>query len=162
MSEPRVTREPSFLADWMLGKLARGLRILGYDAAYARVDDAELVAMAAAEGRILLTRDRRLVERRECASYLLIESDDPREQLRRVLEELEVDPASRPALTRCLECNEALVEMSRNAACGKVPLFVHENHRRFAWCRDCGRIYWRGTHVDDMLQQIDRIDSGGS
>ena len=158
--------EPRFLADSMVGKLAQWLRLLGYDAAYEpAMDDALLVDRAGEEGRILLTRDRRLVERRACRRYVLVVSDDPLEQLAEVVSELGLEPEPVCGSSRCLRCNRRLESVAREGLAGAVPPYVLANHRRFARCPACHRVYWRGTHFAGMRDRLERAlgpESGGS
>ena len=151
-----------FIADCMLGKLARWLRILGFDAAYdRRISDDDLIARARAEGRTLLTRDTRLVRRRDLPPHLLIQSESAPAQLRQVLDDLRLEPNPRRLLSRCLICNEPTSEISREEARGEVPPYVFSTQRRFARCPACLRIYWRATHVEDMLERLGLAPSGG-
>jgi protein-L-isoaspartate(D-aspartate) O-methyltransferase len=144
-----------FLADSMVGKLSRWLRLLGYDVRYERsLEDSLLVADAVNEGRILLTRDRRLVERRACRRYVLLSSDDPWEQLEEVIRVLDLPVEEDRWLQRCLECNGTLEEADREDVKGEVPPYVYAHHEHFARCADCQQIYWRGTHVSGMLEKL--------
>ena len=155
MSGPE-RHQPRFVADSMVGKLARWLRLLGYDVRYERaLEDAALVALAGAENRILLTRDRRLVERRACRHFLLLDSDDPWEQTLQVIRALELPVEVRDSwFRRCLECNQRLERVEREAVKDEVPPYVFANHRKFARCCRCGQVYWRGTHVDGMRSRL--------
>jgi len=145
--------EPRFVADCNVGRLARWLRALGYDASYhAQIGDAELVREAAAEGRVLLTRDRDLTKRRVIQSGLvraiLIRDDDVKVQLRQVFTELALD--LKQSLTRCIECNAALEPRLAANVAERVPPFVRSTQTRYSECPDCGRIYWAGTHWQRM------------
>lgn len=142
----------------MLGTLARWLRILGLDVAYeSDIADAELVERAVAEERIILTRDRRLVERRLARRYLLIRSDAVDEQLRQVIDELDLELPEDRLLGRCLDCNAPLEEMPAEAARPRVPPFVARTQRRFRRCPRCDRIFWRATHVDGIEERLSRL-----
>ena len=144
-----------FIADCMLGKLARWLRILGYDAAYERrISDDALIMRARAEGRVLLTRDTRLVRRRGLPPHLLIASEDPAAQLKQTLGELHLKVDSGRLLSRCLLCNEDTVEIPRSDAHAEVPPYVYRTQRKFARCPACRRIYWRATHVTGILDRL--------
>src|SRR5579864_3182190 len=115
---------PRFVADCNVGRLARWLRALGYDASYhARIEDAALVREAAAEGRVLLTRDRDLTKRRVIQNGLvraiLIRDDDVTVQLRQVFSELGLE--LKEALTRCIECNAELEERVPDVVADRVP-----------------------------------------
>lgn len=142
-----------FIADAMLGTLARWLRTLGYDTLYdAELDDDALVRLARAEGRVLLTRDTALLRRRNL-QMLYITSQRWEEQVRQVLRELPLPPPA--PLTRCLACNTPLEDMLRSEAWGLVPPYVFVRHQRFRFCPDCQRVYWQGTHWDRMQRTIE-------
>jgi uncharacterized protein with PIN domain len=139
----------------MLGALARWLRALDVDVTYdPALDDPELVERAVAEGRTILTRDRRLTERRLARNHLLIRSDDVAEQLRQVLDELGLHPAPDRLLGRCLRCNTPLAPIDPELARARVPPWVARTQDRFRACPGCGRVYWRGTHVRRMLARL--------
>ena len=139
----------------MLGGLARWLRVLGLDAAYdPSLDDAALVEQAVAERRLILTRDRKLVERRRARHHLLVASDDVGAQLRQVLAALGVTPRSDRVLTRCLRCNTPLAALDADAARERVPPYVARTQERFRECPACGRVYWAATHVARMRERL--------
>jgi len=156
-SGPRSRHEdsppPRFLADAMLGRLARWLRILGYDAEYFLGEDDHLLRQARGEGRILLTRDTRLLQRQSLPPHLFIESDHVMEQLRQVVAALGLDPAAPPA-HRCSCCNAVLEPRDRDQVEGLVPEFVLSHHEAFQACPRCQRIYWAGTHRRRMEEAI--------
>lgn len=151
---------PKFLADCNVGRLARWLRVLGYDAVFdSRSDDRQLVARALAEGRVLLTRDVDLTQRRVIASgtlpTVLLADDRVDDQLRQVLRELDLaSPGPNGGLTRCLECNIALEEREKTQVEHLLPPYVRATQRRFSQCPDCGRVYWPGTHWERMRARI--------
>jgi uncharacterized protein with PIN domain len=148
---------PKLFADAMLGALARWLRALGLDVAYdPTVDDPELVARSVAEGRTILTRDRRLTERRQARNHLLIRSDRVEEQVRQVLDELGIRPDPALRLGRCLRCNLPLDPLPAAEARTRVPPWVARTQEEFRTCPGCGRIYWRGTHAERMGQWLER------
>lgn len=139
----------------MLGTLAKWLRILGYDAIYdPGLDDYQLMRLARAEDRVLLTRDGELARRRGIEA-LLIESHVLEEQLRQVLSELDLEPA--PAFSRCPVCNELLLTLGREAARSRVPAYVASTHERFRLCPGCQRVYWRGSHWQQMEERLDAL-----
>lgn len=152
---------PRFFADAMLGRLARWLRLAGCDVAYRRaIADAELVAIARAEGRVILTRDLLLVRRRWAREHhFLVAGDDWRGQFRQVVHAFAIDPAA-AFLTRCLECNEPLVAVARDAAAPRVPAYVAATRQTFRECPACGRIYWKGTHRERMEAELAAILDG--
>ena len=147
---------PRFLVDTMLGRLATWLRILGYDAAYFRGEDRDLLAQAWREGRILLTRDARLLTRRRLPPHLGIASDLVADQLRQVVRAFGLTPACPPA-RRCPRCNLALAAQDKGSLAGRVPDFVWSHHDRFWTCPGCQRSYWAGSHrrrMDDALRRL--------
>jgi hypothetical protein len=147
--------EPRLIADAMLGGLARWLRTLGLDVAYdPALDDAELVAKAVEQGRIILTRDKKLTERRLARRHLLVTSDQVPAQLRQVLAELGIPVDPERVLSRCLRCNVPLLEIPAEKALARVPPFVARTQQRFRECPTCGRLYWSATHAERMRQRL--------
>ncbi len=148
-----------FLVDCMLGKLAKWLRILGFDAAYySDISDEELIDSAIIEKRILLTRDRMLARRKDIDISLLIESEDPFEQLKQVLEHFASNEIKVKIFSRCLECNTPLITIEKKQVEGKVPPYVFKTQKHFAYCSRCERIFWRGTHIDNVLKKISHLN----
>ncbi|HIE39638.1 MAG TPA: hypothetical protein EYP77_11345 [Anaerolineae bacterium] len=143
------------LADGMLGRLARWLRLLGYDTAYENdADDLRLARRARAEGRVLLTRDRELAARRGLHT-LLLESEVLEEQIRQVREAL--GPPPDLALSRCSLCNLSLEPATHEEVADRVPPYVLRTQERFRTCPGCGRVYWGGTHLERMRQQMEEF-----
>ncbi len=143
------------MADNMLGTLAKWLRVAGADCAYADgMVDGDLLKVASS-GRLVLTRDRTLALR--CGPMgLYVDSDRLDEQILQVVRAfpslLEGEP-----LSRCLVCNVPVEETGHDQVTGRVPEGVRERHERFWSCPDCDRVYWMGTHWEDMLARLDRI-----
>ena len=143
-----------FIADTMLGKLAKWLRIMGVDVVYDPHRPAQqLLWYAEQEDRILLTRDHRIVQRRGAPRRLLIESDYYHEQARQVVEAFGLDRGLQ-TFTRCLRCNTPLRDVAKQAVMGKVPPYVYSIHTEFKCCAVCDQIYWAGTHRDNMRRQL--------
>lgn len=148
--------EPRFLADCMLGKVARWLAILGYDSAYARPeegDDRALQERARREGRVLLTRDTRIPEVRGLRMIVLREQRFE-EQLRRVVREAGLAPDPARLFSRCTECNRALEPVAREAVLAELPPKVRELPTEFKRCPGCARLYWRGSHTDRTVAAL--------
>lgn len=149
---------PPLLLDAMLGRLARWLRLMGYDAAYlADTDDIEVVRLAHAEARLILTRDRGLAARRGVQA-MLIDSQVIDEQILQVLEHL--GPPPEPNVPRCAVCNKPLEILPKEAAENRVPPYVWRSHTSFRACPGCHRVYWNGTHwtaIRDRLNQDGHI-----
>lgn len=145
-----------FLADPPLGKLAKWLRVMGYNTLYfRRADPNLLMEKAQGEGRVVLTRSidlrNRLVDAR--LSHLFIQSDHLPDQLRQVDAAFPLLAAARP-FTRCLACNEKLQAVSKEATEGRVPDFVYQTHEAFVECPCCQKIYWPGTHHRRMEEKV--------
>jgi uncharacterized protein with PIN domain len=146
-----------FIVDCMLGKLARWLKVLGFDVLFfPRIDDGELLAIAQKENRTLLSRDTALVQKANGVKSLLVSSEKWNKQVREVLDKFDLWGKVSP-YTRCLECNSPLRVISREAARKLVPPFVCEHASRFSLCPCCGRVYWQGTHYKDMKDKIEEI-----
>ena len=146
-----------FAADCMLGRLARWLRILGHDVVYFRkIEDADLVELAGREGRILLTRDTRLVRRRAAREAVLIESPYLEQQLRQLARRDGAGLLAPGLCRRCLECNEPTLAVEKHAVKDRVPPYVFRTQSRFRECPACRRIYWSASHVRDMIRRLRR------
>ncbi|MFQ6102300.1 MAG: Mut7-C RNAse domain-containing protein [Anaerolineae bacterium] len=157
--KPDSSASLRLLADGMLGRLAKWLRLLGYDTAYENdADDAELARRARAESRILLTRDHELAARRGLRT-LLIQSEVLEEQVREVQDAL--GPPPHPALSRCSVCNVVLEAISPDEIADRVPPFVLQTQTKFRRCPGCGRVYWPGTHLQAMREQMERFTTEG-
>jgi uncharacterized protein with PIN domain len=151
---------PTFLADAMLGRLAKWLRMLGYDTVYAPgLSEGEIVRRAFTEGRCLLTRRTSLKGRNDVASLLFVESDHVQEQLRQVILHAGVRPEPDAMFSLCLSCNAALMPLSKEGAEGTVPEYVLQTTRRFSKCPTCGKVFWKGSHVSSMLARLERLFS---
>lgn len=142
-----------FVADKMLGKLAKWLRIIGQDVTYGpHLSGYGLIRAARREGRLILTRDRS-VAKKSPPEYLMIQSDRFRDQLKQVVQACRLDPVKNP-FTQCLECNTLLDPIPKNSVQGKVPPYVFSTQERFSFCRKCQRIYWPATHQQRMLEEL--------
>ena len=148
----------TFVADCMLGKLAKWLRILGFDVLYfSKAEDSELVEVARREGRVLLTRDTGLIERTaKRPNRLFVRSDDWEDQVVQVLDGFGLWDDIRPN-TRCIECNLPLKALAREQARNLVTPYVCEHASSFALCPGCNRVFWQGTHYGDMERKIERL-----
>ena len=153
--------EVTFLVDVNAVKLARWLRLLGYDAKVVPgADDNRLIALALKEGRVLLTRDTQIMLRRIVTigklKALLVQVDDPKLQLNQVVTAMGLSYNYGP-FTRCLECNQPLVNLNKEDAQGLVPPYVFTTQTEFKQCFACKRIYWRGTHWQNMNREIEQL-----
>jgi uncharacterized protein len=146
-----------FFADAMLGRLARWLRVLGYDTAYdASLDDRTLVETANREGRVLLTRDRHLLRELRPRHAVEITQDAPVDQLAALVDELGL-PAPEAVFRRCLLCNTPLDDVADAEAAALLPPAARALPGPVRRCPTCGRVYWPGSHVRRMTRALTRI-----
>jgi uncharacterized protein with PIN domain len=150
------TKEISFAADRMLGRLAKWLRILGYDVLYGQhLSGHGLIRAARVDGRLILTRDRSLA-RKHPPRFLFIESNDYLEQLRQVVRVYDLR-AGQSLFTRCLVCNSQLQPRAKATVEKLVPPYVYSSQERFSWCSRCQKLYWSATHQQRMLDALGKI-----
>jgi len=149
-----------FLCDQMLGTLAKWLRVYGFDTFFANsiLEDKDLIEIAKKEQRALITRDKTLaqVARRENLKVFEIKSTDIDEQLKQVLRDINVD--EKQFFSRCLLCNSPISLIDKNKVKDKVPKLVYKNNQKFWYCSKCNKIYWKGSHHDNMLKKIKSMD----
>lgn len=151
---------PRFAVDAMLGRLARWLRVLGYDTWYHEsVEDPLLVRLADEEERVLLTRDRHLLRELRPARALEVRQDDPLLQLQQVVDALALEPPSE-LFTRCLLCNAPLLVLPDDEAQALLPPGVRGIAGGVRQCPVCGRVYWGGSHVRRMRAALERVLPG--
>lgn len=161
MSKSKPTSETlegeiKFAADRMLGRLVKWLRVLGCDVIYgSHLTGYGLIRAARAENRFILTRDRRL-KQKQPPPFLLIESDQYRDQLRQVIRECGLNPRGR-FFSRCLECNSMLQPRTKDSVEKLVPPYVFSTQEKFSWCPECQRVYWAATHYQKMSDELEKI-----
>jgi uncharacterized protein len=157
--EQQANTDPRFVADVMLGRLAKWLRIAGFDVLYSnKFTDDELIAISNNEKRVLLSRDTRLLIRKPVKDFIFLNSQDIQTQIRQVFDTLHISALSSP-LTRCLSCNESLIDAPRESVRQRVPPFVYETQSHFKSCPRCGKIFWAGTHRDAVVQTLTKLAS---
>ena len=150
----RVVR---FIADAHLGGLAPLLRLAGFDTLYDNhYPDADIEALAAAQQRIVLTRDRELLKRRSITHGCYVRTLRPREQLREVFERLDLAGSAQP-FRLCLMCNAPLRRIAKDEVGDRAPDGVLERHNQFVTCDVCRRVFWEGTHWQRMRALIDSV-----
>jgi uncharacterized protein with PIN domain len=147
-----------------VGKLAKWLRMMGYDSTFfTGEDDSQMVRQALAEGRVILTRDTGIMKRRLVTSgrlkAVLLESETPEQQMRQLVSAIDIKSLSRP-FTVCMECNIPLVSRRPEEVKDRVPPFVYKTQAQYMECPQCRRIYWRGTHWKAMLNRLEKIIGG--
>jgi len=147
-----------FAADSMLGRLAKWLRILGYDTVYRKnLSDEEFISLAR-EGRIILTRNTRFRNRLPSEQLLFITSDHYQDQIVMVIKALSLKAEPDAFFTRCVICNTPL-EPAQSVE-NEVPEYIRETEHRFSRCRNCGRVYWPGSHYERTLERIKSFFNG--
>jgi uncharacterized protein with PIN domain len=145
----------------MLGRLARWLRLLGFDTFWEPdVPDERLVRVALDDARWILTRDRALPVEWRVPRVHVVAADTPRAQLREVVRAFDLAPRARP-FARCSRCNSPVEALPAERAQPLVPEGVRARQVRFSACPGCGRIYWEGTHVERMRRVIESVLAGG-
>lgn len=154
MSDVLPASELKFIVDHNVGKLAKWLRMMGYNAVlFKEEDDGRLVRTALTQNRVVLTKDSQIMKRRVVTSgrvkAVFLDTDNPAEQLRKVIQVLRLDCHFKP-FSICLECNHPLIEMAKEEVRGRVPPYVFKTQEQFMECPSCHRIYWRGTHWQAM------------
>jgi uncharacterized protein with PIN domain/sulfur carrier protein ThiS len=158
-SRPVPLREARFVVDVNLGRLAWLLRLLGFDVWWSSAaDDAMLVDISASQQRILLTRDRGLLKRRAITHGLFVHAEDPEEQVLEVIRRLDLRAHLAP-LTRCLRCNGPLVPVGKDKVTDQLEPLTRRYYNEFSRCRNCGQIYWAGSHYDRLLHRVERLRS---
>lgn len=154
---PAPLRETRFVLDGHLGKLARLLRLLGFDAVCdPSVDDAAIVRFALVERRVILTRDRALLKRGEVTHGLWIRSTEAEAQARQVLDRLDLRARAQP-LSRCTTCNGEIEDVAKHAVAEELPPHVRATRERFRRCDRCGQVYWEGTHFDRLRARVAQL-----
>jgi len=148
-----------FLCDQMLGTLAKWLRIYGFDTFYAnsRISDAKIIKISKDENRILISRDIELLQiaKRENIKTIGLKTIDIDEQIKAVLKDLKFEKSQ--VLSRCISCNSKVEEISKDKIIEKVPKKVYECNEKFWYCKNCNKIYWKGSHYEKMIEKINNL-----
>lgn len=146
----RADQPPRFVCDVHLGTLARYLRLAGFDTVWRNdLDDAELAGISARDKRVLLTRDRGLLQRRIVQHGVFVRDDNPRSQFAQVCRRLDLRTLVRP-FGRCARCNGRLAPVAKARIAHHLAPKTRRYYQRFWQCDSCGQIYWRGGHYDHI------------
>lgn len=155
--------KPAFVLDVHLGKLARFLRRFNFDTAYRNdYSDKEIVDIAEAEDRIILTRDLGVLMRKRVKWGTFIKDDDPKEQLKQVFLRYDLDSYYQGEGSRCVDCNTELVDVDKSEIIERLEPKTKKFYDKFKICPNCGKIYWKGSHyheAEDLLKKF--INSEG-
>lgn len=147
----------SFAADRTLGKLAKWLRILGFDTTFESGVSNDRFYQALEPERILLTRTTASRRRFTGRRLVFIEADRVQDQLRQVIGELAITRRDIHLFSICLHCNAAIVKVGKQDVYGRVPDYTWETRDEFSQCPRCGRVYWAGSHVERSRGVVDRL-----
>jgi uncharacterized protein with PIN domain len=152
-----------FIVDQNVGKLARWLRMMGYDTRlFSGQDDGQMIAIARKETRVILTRDTQIMKRRVVSGgqikAVLLADDAPERQMHQVIATLGLSPRFRP-FTICLECNQPLEARSPQQVKDLVPPYVFRTQHQYMACPTCHRVYWQGTHWQAMTERLNRFET---
>ena len=146
-----------FAAERTLGKLAKWLRLLGFDTIFETQNSSDTFSKGIQAERILLTRTRAVREQCGTRQYVFIKSDHVRDQIQQVIRELGIAFQHIRPFSRCISCNVEIIKIEKDAVFGQVPDYVWETHDIFHTCPECKRIYWRGSHTERNLQRIKEL-----
>ena len=149
--------EPKFLVDFMCGRLAKWLRILGYDTEFFKEHSRSKILMQSLQQqRIILTRDTKLSSKK-AYKILLIKSDKIRQQIKQVLKELNLKIDKEKFFTICSICNKKVLPADKESIKSFVPAYIYETQNEFYQCPQCKRIYWQGSHLELFNKEIEEI-----
>ncbi|MEA1928092.1 MAG: Mut7-C RNAse domain-containing protein [Candidatus Auribacterota bacterium] len=153
-------RDPIFILDVHLGKLARIMRMLGFDSLYRNdYDDPEIIRIALRERRIILTRDRGILKNSMVTHGYWVRSDDAEEQAREVLARFDLFRLIKP-FSRCISCNGLLEDVPKEKILDRLPPKTKMAFDKFRICTGCGKIYWPGSHYQAMSEVVTRLTEG--
>jgi len=154
---PKPLRNPMFVADVHLGRLARYLRMMGFDVVYKNnFNDEEIIHFSLTEKRAILTKDRGILKRNEVTHGYWVRSAKVEEQVKEILERFHLQKVIKE-FTRCIECNELLMNIDKEKIMDDLPIKVAQLQNEFHKCPSCKKIYWKGTHYNRMLTFIQSL-----
>lgn len=147
-----------FIVDRTVGKLGKCLRLLGFDVvSWLEGSWNEMVKKAGVEERVILTRNQKGREKAGGVPVVVIQNNNPRDQVAEVLDQLRLKPAAEGFFSRCLLCNEILLSIPKEKTEGKVPDFIYRAYDSFHVCPRCQRVYWPGTHLQRMKKELEKM-----
>jgi len=146
-----------FAADRTLGKLAKWLRILGYDTIYESDVSGKWFFEHLGKDRILMTRSEKVQKKFATHKMVFITSNYPVEQLKQVIDEIGINLSDTLPFSRCIHCNLPIVDVNKDDVYGLVPNYIWETHDAFHKCRQCERIYWPGSHTARSTEIIKQL-----
>ena len=152
--------KPTFAADRTLGKLVKWLRLMGFDTVFESDATAGSFRTFIDSGRFYLTRIREPNINIPDDRLIRLTADDVERQIKQVVTQLDLEYSLLEPHSRCLRCNDRLIEISRSEASGEVPDYVWDHHRIFRQCPGCSRIFWPGSHVNRSRQRLIQLFNG--
>ncbi len=153
----RLSGKVKFILTKELGRLAKWLRILGYDSKFYREDNlSTLVITALREDRIILTRNSR-ISRFPGPRLLQIDSDFVDKQIKQLIRQLKLKPKAKEMFSRCVICNVELKQIAKARVRTKVPAYVYQTQKDFMVCPRCKKVYWQGTHWGNARKYLEKI-----
>lgn len=154
---PQPLRVTKFILDVHLGKLARYLRLFGFDTLYRNdLEDPEIIEISLSQGRIILTRDLGILKTRSVTHGYWVRSTEPKQQVREVVSALQLENSFLP-FSRCANCNSQLIAVDKHSIKGQVDEHVWNYFNQFSRCTGCHKLYWKGSHYDRICELINSI-----
>ncbi|MCB1984257.1 MAG: Mut7-C ubiquitin/RNAse domain-containing protein [Burkholderiales bacterium] len=154
---PPISGKPKFIIDVNLGRLARYMRLLGFDCLYCNhFDDKTIAEISSKTQRIVLTRDRKLLKRKVITYGYFVRAEFPKIQVKEVLIKFNLHPLIKP-LTRCTYCNGKLIQTEKRYIEHRLPPLTKKHYDKFLTCSDCDQIYWQGSHssrVEKLIKEF--------
>ena len=155
---PEPLRKVKFICDVNLGKLALKLRLLGFDTLFRNsFNDYEIVDLSLRERRTILTRDLGILKYQNVTHGYWIRNDDPQEQIKEVVVRFQLEKKFNP-FTHCTKCNGLLQITQKEMIKEKLEKNTYKNFDQFMECKDCGKVYWKGSHYEKIIRWIDDLD----
>jgi len=154
---PKPLRQTRFIIDANLGRLSRYLRMLGFDTRFdINLEDADIIRIATEEKRIILTRDLGILKNGQVTRGYFIRNQQPDQQLSEVIRKFNLKGQFKP-FSRCIACNGKILHVTKNRILDRIPVQVQLLFDEFFQCNVCGRVYWKGSHHQRMLEKIDSL-----
>ena len=159
---PDTLRHPTFVIDSNLGRLARYLRMMGFDCLYSNAyDDKAIATIASEQHRIVLTRDRTLLRRKVITHGYFVREVRPRFQVKEVLTRFDLTRLIKP-FTRCINCNGALLNVEKQAVLQLLEPKTKKYYDSFKQCPNCQQVYWKGSHHQRAMALIEELISASN
>ena len=156
---PKPLREPRFIVDVNLGKLALKLRLLGFDTLFRNnFEDDEIIEIALRENRIILTRDKGILKQNAVTHGYFLRNDDPKKQLKELVDRLQLQSSFRP-FTRCAACNGILEEIEKQKVHHNLSSDTFQFYDKFWRCTGCEKIFWKGSHYKHIQNWLKDLKS---